>query len=146
MTEAEIREKTREILEAYQALTGEDIVPDITEFLHLRKSAIDELSAARGRASRRAAALQNPLQPEPVGNSVASPAKKAGQKKEKTGQAPDPAPRPVQPEPGAMAAGRAGRKTAEKENGPYKPPMGEEPAQQAMSDFDILRGIKDPWN
>ena len=90
MTEAEIREKTREILEAYQALTGEDIVPDITEFLHLRKSAIDELSAARGRASRRAAALQNPLQPEPVGNSVASPAKKAGQKKEKTGQAPEP--------------------------------------------------------
>lgn len=54
MREQDIRKKTEEILAAYAALTGEDILPSLEEFLMLRKHAERELMAEeKGRPGRR---------------------------------------------------------------------------------------------
>lgn len=127
MTEQEIREQTRLIMDAYMELTGDPSGPSIPEFLQIRAAAITELGAARPSTGKRRA--------EPVYG--------RGRNAERETLRPVPAAPPDRPErTGSVPA--AGAQTIK----PQAIQPETRPAEQeaSRSDFDILRALKDPWN
>lgn len=127
MTEQEIREQTRLIMDAYMELTGDPSGPSIPEFLQLRAAAITELGAVRPSTGKRRA----------------EPAYGRGRNAERETLRPVPAVPPDRPEKaGSVPAASAQTikpQTIQPETRPAEP-------EASRSDFDILRAIKDPWN
>jgi hypothetical protein len=127
-----IRDRTAVILDAYWELTGMESVPDIKEFLQLRKEAIKEL---RIPASGPVVRTSGPQRHEEALHT---------RKEESAYQQPPaerkPVERPVEKRP-------AERKPVEEAPVQTADMQEEEPEpQEELSDFDILRRIKDPWN
>lgn len=128
MTENEIRNKTNELLEAYRGITGSEFVPEVKEYILLRKQAIAELSGNiavnRNRIVPAAGTKKEPERPvpEPAAEKIKyiedTPAEKR--------RLPEPA--NTMPEPSVIPGPSAG------------------PIKNGLSEFEILRGIKDPWN
>ena len=127
MTEQEIREQTRLIMDAYRELTDDPSGPSIPEFLQLRAAAITELGSARSSAGKR----------------PAEPAYDRGRNAEREIPRPVPAAPPDRTErTGNVLA--AGAQTIKPQI--IQPETQTAGPEASRSDFDILRAIKDPWN
>lgn len=124
MTEEQIRERTGQILEAYQGLTGLEIVPSVAEFLQMRAAAVEELEALPTPA---------PARKQPRMSTC---------KKDETGEKPiSVAAKPQRPSPVIrLAQGGSPESDVESDMGPF-----DEPAA-GQSAFEILRRVQDPWN
>ena len=124
MTEKEIRNKTNELLDAYRTVAGDDYVPGVKEYLFLRKEAIAELSRN-------------------IGSNKSKPVPAAGMKKNPK--------RPV-PEPAAERGTYITDTSTEKKRPPepesvcVMPEPSTGTTEKGLSEFEILRGIKDSWN
>ena len=124
MTEDRIRSQTAVILEAYRELTGFDIIPDVSEFIAFRREAVNELAEDMPKK-------KVPLQKRPV----------QAPRRENPVRTEQNAPKPVKQEKKPPAAGR--------QQEPKKPEKHTEPEdreEKEMTDYEILRRIKDPWN
>ena len=136
MTENEIREKTKDLLLAYQDLTGMNMIPDIDSFLKLRSQAVSELQIRPGMIMG-TVKIENKRRDEEydehyrksfsVVQADASTERKTAQEK--------------QPDPDQ------GQHLQKPMNDEYIQETGlEELNAITGSDYDILRSIKDPWN
>ena len=126
MTEAQIREKTVLLYNAYEELTGADILLGVGEFLAMRKAAVEEM---RTIGSGKGHIQTHQTTSKPSQAAVQPPETQAQanvfqMKKEKTEDASEPL---IQ------------IKRAERVEKPKK-------ADKPMSDFDVLRAAGDPWN
>lgn len=118
----DLKEKTRELYEDYCSLTGFRPVLSVKDFVVLRREAVREMGVTP------AAAYQPQQAPPPQP------------------EQPSAAPLPVWEPPHAESPVRkeAGQKT---EPDPGGKKMAEKKAETApMSDYDILRDLKDRWN
>lgn len=118
----DLKEKTRELYEDYCSLTGFRPVLSIKDFVVLRREAVREMGAAP------AAAYQPRQAPPPQPEQPSAP------------------PMPVWEPPQAEAPVRkdTGQKTMPD---PSVKKIAEEKTETAqMSDYDILRNLKDRWN
>ncbi len=128
MTENEIRNKTNELLEAYRFIAGGDFVPEVKEYILLRKQAIAELSGNISvNRNRIVPAVGTKKEPgRPVPEPTAEKRKYIEDTPTEKRRLPEPA--NTMPElyviPGPPAV----------------------PIKKELSEFEILRGIKDSWN
>lgn len=128
MQETEIRQKTEEILEAYEALTGTSAVPSIAEFLDIRKTALEELGRQRKPRTQTAKPEEKTMTANPVS---------AGEQ----GRVPfQPSDIQIRRSDKSKVRTIARHPAAEGEK------TSSENAADAMSDFEILHTLADPWN
>ena len=132
MTENEIRNKTNELLETYRSITDSEFVPEVKDYILLRKQAIAELSGNIAVNKKRIVPAAG-TKKEP-GRPVPEP---AAEKRKYIEDTPaekrrPPEPANTMPEPSVIPGSPAG------------PPAG--PIENELSEFEILRGIKDSWN
>lgn len=129
MTEEKIRQQTKVIWDAYSSFTGDEKMPDVAGFLLVREAAIKEMSMgvlAVPSTEQKTAYKTRGAMSEPA-------SEKEKEKTEKRRQ------QPAQPKTAAAGTDRGPAPAPE-------PVQASDPQQETVSDFDILRRMKDPWN
>ena len=139
MTEEKIRSQTQVIMDAYASVIGTNLTPSISDFLKIRAAAIDELKNAEGEGRFvQPSAQVEALSLKPNGQQMVVMQQERSAERESL--------QPVQaqsqkPETSQMQESVDGTGFATLDMG-----FGKTEAPKQKSPFEILRGIKDPWN
>lgn len=149
MREEDIRSRTKVILDAYAEVSGMDAVLDISDFLKVRMEAISELGGQiAGAKVKTTARLETSPQveqrsPVQIPKTSSKPPENASYKESVQ-------PASMQSVPVQTAVPQNSEPSALESSGFEPLDMGVEemnsPEEHPKSVFDILRGIKDPWN